>query len=159
MLKIRLARVGKKKQPAYRMVVADSRSPRDGAFVEIIGHYDPLQDPAALVVDEDKAVGWLQKGAQPSDTAARLLSGLGVLEKAGLPPLPVPKPKAKKPKIKKSEADVEAKPEADVEAKPEADAEAKPEADAEAKPEADAEAKPEADAEAKPEADASKSEK
>ena len=88
MLRIRLTRVGKKKKPAYRLVVADSRSPRDGAFVEIIGHYDPLQDPANLTVKEERAVDWLKKGARPSDTAAKLLSRLGILEKAGLPPLP-----------------------------------------------------------------------
>lgn len=88
MLRIRLTRVGKKKKPAYRLVVADSRSPRDGAFVEIIGHYDPLQEPANLTVKEERAVDWLQKGARPSDTAAKLLSRLGILEKAGLPPLP-----------------------------------------------------------------------
>ena len=88
MLRIRLTRVGKKKKPAYRLVVADSRSPRDGAFVEIIGHYDPLQDPANLIVKEERAVAWLKKGARPSDTAAKLLSRLGILEKAGLPPLP-----------------------------------------------------------------------
>ena len=88
MLRIRLTRVGKKKKPAYRLVVADSRSPRDGAFVEIIGHYDPLQDPANLTVKEERAVDWLKKGARPSDTAAKLLSRLGILEKAGLPALP-----------------------------------------------------------------------
>ena len=88
MLRIRLTRVGKKKKPAYRLVVADSRSPRDGAFVEIIGHYDPLQDPANLTVKEERAVDWLKKGARPSDTAAKLLSRLGILEKAGLPPQP-----------------------------------------------------------------------
>lgn len=100
MLRIRLSRVGKKKQPAYRIVVADSRSPRDGAFLKIIGHYNPLTDPATLVVKEEEAVHWLQKGAQPSETAAKLLSRLGVMEKAGLQPVvhraePVaPKPKA-----------------------------------------------------------------
>ena len=88
MLRIRLTRVGKKKKPAYRLVVADSRSPRDGAFVEIIGHYAPLQDPATLTVKEERAVDWLKKGAKPSDTVAKLLSRLGILEKAGLPPLP-----------------------------------------------------------------------
>jgi small subunit ribosomal protein S16 len=65
LLRIRLSRVGKKKQPTYRVVVADSRSPRDGSFLKIIGHYNPLTDPATLVVKEDEAVRWLEKGAKP----------------------------------------------------------------------------------------------
>ena len=87
MLRIRLARVGKKKQPAYRIVVADSRSPRDGAFIKIIGHYNPLTNPATLVVKDEEAVQWLQKGAQPSETAAKLLTRAGVMEKAGMAPV------------------------------------------------------------------------
>jgi small subunit ribosomal protein S16 len=83
LLRIRLSRVGKKKQPSYRIVVADSRSPRDGAFLKIIGHYNPLTDPATLVVQEDEAVRWLTSGAQPSETAAKLLTRAGVMEKAG----------------------------------------------------------------------------
>jgi small subunit ribosomal protein S16 len=86
-LRIRLSRVGKKKQPAYRLVVADQRAPREGAFLKIIGHYDPLTNPATLVVKEEEAVYWLQKGAQPSETVAKLLSRLGVMEKAGKPPV------------------------------------------------------------------------
>jgi small subunit ribosomal protein S16 len=82
LLRIRLRRVGKKKQPAYRLVVADSRAPRDGAFVEIIGHYNPLTDPTTLVIDEEKARTWLSRGAQPSETAAKLLARQGNLEKA-----------------------------------------------------------------------------
>ena len=81
MLRIRLRRVGKKKQPAYRLVVADSRAPRDGAFVEIIGHYNPLTEPATLVIDEEKARGWLSKGAQPSEAVAKLLASQGIIEK------------------------------------------------------------------------------
>ena len=87
MLRIRLTRVGKKKRPAYRIVVADSRAPRDGAFVEIIGHYDPLPDPARITINEERALDWLKAGAQPSDTAAKLLHKVGVLEKAGLKPI------------------------------------------------------------------------
>ncbi len=87
MLRIRLSRIGKKKQPAYRLVVTDSRSPRDGAFLKIIGHYNPLTDPATLVVKEDEAVHWLEKGARPSDTAAKLLTRVGVMEKAGKQPV------------------------------------------------------------------------
>lgn len=85
MLRIRLSRVGKKKQPSYRIVVADSRSPRDGAFLKILGHYNPLTDPATLVIQEEEAVRWLKRGAQPSETAAKLLTRAGVMEKAGKP--------------------------------------------------------------------------
>jgi len=87
LLRIRLTRVGKKKQPAYRLIVTDSRSPRDGAFLKIIGHYNPLTDPATLVVKEDEAVHWLEKGAQPSETAAKLLTRIGVMERAGRAPM------------------------------------------------------------------------
>ena len=81
MLRIRLRRVGAKKKPSYRLVVADIQAPRDGAFVEIIGHYDPMTDPETIVVKEEKALHWLQHGAQPTNTAARLLKKVGVLEK------------------------------------------------------------------------------
>ncbi len=78
MLRIRLRRVGKKKRPAYRVVVADSRAPRDGAFVDILGLYDPLTDPPTINLDEDKTRAWLRKGAQPSETAAKLLKRKGI---------------------------------------------------------------------------------
>ncbi|MGD9892109.1 MAG: 30S ribosomal protein S16 [Dehalococcoidia bacterium] len=78
MLKIRLRRVGKKKRPAYRVVVAESRAPRDGAFLDILGLYDPLTDPPTITVDEEKTKEWLRKGAQPSDTAAKLLKRQGI---------------------------------------------------------------------------------
>ncbi len=81
MVKIRLRRVGAKKKPSYRLVVADSRSPRDGAFIEIIGHFNPLTDPETLVVNEEKALHWLSQGAQPTVTAARLLTKAGIVEK------------------------------------------------------------------------------
>ncbi len=81
MVKIRLRRVGAKKRPSYRLVVADVRSPRDGAFISIIGHYDPLTDPETIVIDEEKALKWLKQGAQPTATAARLLSKTGIMEK------------------------------------------------------------------------------
>lgn len=81
MVKIRLRRLGAKKQPSYRLVVADSRAPRDGAFVDIIGHYNPLTNPATLVIDEEKALHWLKKGAQPTEPAAKLLSQKSILEK------------------------------------------------------------------------------
>ena len=81
MVKIRLRRVGAKKQPSYRLVVADARAPRDGAFIDVIGHYNPLTDPETIVIAEDKALNWLRQGAQPTATAARLLSKLGIMEK------------------------------------------------------------------------------
>ena len=81
MIKLRLRRVGAKNKPIYRVVVADSRSPRDGAFIEIIGHYDPVADPEFFAIDEEKALRWLRLGAQPTDTVARLLSKSGALEK------------------------------------------------------------------------------
>ena len=81
MLKIRLRRVGAKKKPSYRLVVADVRAPRDGAFVDIVGHYNPLTDPETIVIKEEKALHWLQQGAKPTDTTARLLDKAGVLEK------------------------------------------------------------------------------
>ena len=81
MVKIRLRRTGAKKKPSYRVVVADSRAPRDGAFISIIGHFNPLTDPETIVIDEEKALTWLRQGAQPTATAARLLSKVGILEK------------------------------------------------------------------------------
>ncbi len=81
MVKIRLRRTGAKKKPSFRLVVADSRAPRDGAFISIIGHYNPLTDPETVVIKEVEALEWLQKGAQPTETAARLLAKVGVLER------------------------------------------------------------------------------
>ncbi|MEJ7801606.1 MAG: 30S ribosomal protein S16 [Ilumatobacter sp.] len=79
-VKLRLTRIGKKKQPQYRIVAADARSPRDGRFIEILGHYDPRQDPSALTVDNDKAVKWLKEGAQPTERVAKLLTVSGAME-------------------------------------------------------------------------------
>ena len=81
MLKIRLRRVGAKKKPSYRLVVADARAPRDGAFISIIGHYDPLTEPETIAIDEEEALNWLRQGAQPTDTATRLLSKVGIIDK------------------------------------------------------------------------------
>ncbi len=81
MVKIRLRRVGAKNRPSYRLVAADSRAPRDGAFISIIGHYNPLTEPETVVIDEEKALHWLRQGAQPTATAARLLSKVGIMEK------------------------------------------------------------------------------
>ena len=78
-VRIRLTRVGATKQPTYRLVVADSRSPRDGRAIDTIGHYNPRTDPIELVVDEAKAKDWMSKGAQPSDTVRRLFKQAGVL--------------------------------------------------------------------------------
>ena len=82
MLRIRLRRMGAKKQPSYRLVVADIRAPRDGAFVDILGHYNPLTDPESVVINEEKALLWLKQGAQPTETAARLLTKAGIMEKS-----------------------------------------------------------------------------
>jgi small subunit ribosomal protein S16 len=81
MLRIRLRRTGARKHPSYRVVVADSRLARDGAFVEIIGNYDPMTNPETIVIKEERALHWLKQGAQPSDTTARLLGKAGILEK------------------------------------------------------------------------------
>ena len=80
-MRIRLRRVGAKKRPSYRVVVADSRAARDGKFVEQLGHYDPLTDPPTVVIDEDKALKWLRLGAQPSEAVGRMLKRLGTLER------------------------------------------------------------------------------
>jgi small subunit ribosomal protein S16 len=77
-VKIRLMRMGKKKQPTYRVVVADSRSPRDGRNIETIGHYRPRQDPPAADIDGEKALAWLHKGAQPTEQVQKLLTVSGV---------------------------------------------------------------------------------
>lgn len=82
MLKIRLRRVGAKKHPSYRIVVADSRAARDGAFVEQIGHYDPMTDPPTVTLDEEKARAWIVKGAQPTEAVARMLTRIENAAKA-----------------------------------------------------------------------------
>jgi len=159
LVKIRLRRIGAKKQPSYRLVVADSRAPRDGAFIAVIGHYNPLTDPETIVIDEEKALGWLKQGAQPTDTAARLLAKAGIIEepadrkekmKAGTPD----KPKASKKKAKAAAAEKAKAEEPKAEApKAEAEAEApaeEPEA-AEEKPKAEVAKEPEASAPETPE--------
>jgi small subunit ribosomal protein S16 len=78
LVKIRLRRVGAKNAPSYRLVVADSHSPRDGAFIAVIGHYNPLTDPETVVIDQEQARSWLKEGAQPTATAARLLAKAGI---------------------------------------------------------------------------------
>ena len=81
MVKIRLRRMGRKNRPSYRVVVADGRSPRDGKFIEIIGHYNPLTEPATISIDEERALKWLRHGAQPTDTVRSLLNKLGIMDK------------------------------------------------------------------------------
>lgn len=78
MLKIRLRRTGAKKQPSYRVVVAESTAPRDGTFIENLGHYNPLTEPTTFVVQEDRVRDWLQRGARPTERVARLLSSRGI---------------------------------------------------------------------------------
>jgi small subunit ribosomal protein S16 len=72
-VRLRLMRMGKKRQPTYRVVAADARSPRDGRFIEIVGTYAPREDPSRIEIDNDKAVGWLRNGAQPTETVRKLL--------------------------------------------------------------------------------------
>lgn len=79
-VKLRLMRMGKKKQPTYRVVAADARSPRDGRFIEIVGTYQPRQDPSVIKIDNDKAVAWLRKGAQPTERVEKLLKISGAWE-------------------------------------------------------------------------------
>lgn len=79
MVRIRLRRVGAKKQPSYRIVVADSHSPRDGRYIEVIGFYNPRTEPATMTVEEDRALYWLSVGAQPSDAVRHILDKLGTL--------------------------------------------------------------------------------
>ena len=80
-VKLRLKRMGAKKAPFYRIIVADSRSPRDGKFIEQVGTYNPLTNPALINVDEEKAIDWLSKGAQPTDTVKNIFSKCGIMEK------------------------------------------------------------------------------
>lgn len=81
MVRLRLQRTGRRKRPSYRIVAADSRAPRDGAFVEILGHYDPKTDPPTVEVDETKALKWLRDGARPSETVLSLLRKKGIMDR------------------------------------------------------------------------------
>jgi small subunit ribosomal protein S16 len=85
LVKIRLKRMGAKKRPFYRLVVADSRSPRDGRFIEEVGTYDPIANPAKVQIDADRVRDWMSKGARPSDIARKLLEQQGVLQRAPRP--------------------------------------------------------------------------
>ncbi len=100
-VKMRLSRVGGKKDPIYRVIVADSRMPRDGRFIEVVGHYNPQADPSVVEIDEEKAVKWLANGAQPTQTVEKLLRIAGVrkeFEKSSKKKQKKPKKKEKKPK-------------------------------------------------------------
>ena len=146
MLRIRLRRVGKKKQPMYRIVVADSRSPRDGAFVESLGYYQPLDDPSTIVLDQERARHWLERGAQPSDRVAKLLAVQGI---ADLPPklvarMQLGKQRAKETAAEKAKAKATEAPAAVATAEPAAEAEAP----AEPEPAAEASEEPSEQAEA-----------
>ena len=152
-VKLRLMRMGKKKQPTYRVVAADSRSPRDGRFIEIVGVYDPRPDPSAIRIDNDKAVDWLRKGAQPTESVRKLLEISGAWETfsgeaPSRPPRePAPEPAGKataKATAKSTEKNVapttDAPADAEAGGAPETDLEAEPE------PEAEPETEPEPDA-------------
>lgn len=80
MIRIRLRRTGAKKQPHYRIVVADARSPRDGKYIDLVGHYDPLTEPATIEVDAEKAARWIQQGAQMTESVEKLFARAGVLD-------------------------------------------------------------------------------
>jgi small subunit ribosomal protein S16 len=97
MVRIRLRRMGAKKQPTYRFVVSDARSPRDGRFIEILGHYNPRTEPKTVVINEDKVKEWLAQGAQPSDPVRRLLAEKGLVERGFISPT------KRRPKSEKAE--------------------------------------------------------
>ena len=108
MVKIRLMRMGAKKRPFFRVVVADSRSPRDGRFIENIGKYHPLEHPSLIEIDEERAMHWLQNGAQPTQPVRVLLEKTGVWDRfQGGPGTPVPPPPDEEKPSKKAQAAVE----------------------------------------------------
>ena len=163
-VKLRLMRMGKKKQPTYRVVAADSRSPRNGRFIEIVGTYQPRQDPSVIEIDNDKAVHWLRHGAQPTERVEKLLKISGAWEEftgvaPEIPATPEPTPNkgytAPAPP-KPPKAVVEAKEAADEETS--ADAAPAEEAPAEASAEEEAPAEAEASADAETSADAAPAE-
>jgi small subunit ribosomal protein S16 len=130
-VKIRLMRVGKKKQPTYRVVVADARSPRDGRFLEILGQYAPRQEPSVVSIDGERALHWLNAGAQPTESAAKLLQIAGVWDayKDANGKVAASKPKVKTKakavkEVKEAPAPAAAAPAAEAEAPAEAAAEA-----------------------------------
>jgi small subunit ribosomal protein S16 len=161
MVRIRLRRVGKRKQPHYRVVVADSHSPRDGRFIEVIGQYNPLTHPSEIEVNADKALEWLRKGAKPSDSVIALLKRTGVWTTFVADKGPAPK-KVKKHKVtekNKAAAEAKAAEKAAAQAAAAPAARAAPAAPAAPSPEtAPAEAEAAAEAAPAPEAEAGSSE-
>ena len=170
-VRIRLSRVGATKRPAYRVVAIDSRKPRDGRALEILGYYDPLTQPATVQIDAERLAAWVSRGALPSDTVARLIklngqkgahAGVAATAEAvaAKPPKAkrVRKPAAAKPAAAEPQAatqpEVATEPKATAE--PEAEAAAEPEAETAAEPvaESEAAAEPEAEAAAEPGAEA-----
>jgi len=155
-VKIRLMRMGKKKQPTYRVVVADGRSPRDGRYIEILGQYRPREEPSHFAVNDEKVLGWLRQGAQPTDQVHRLLVNAGIWEqyetdrKQQSRAVRTAAARAKGAAAAQSERDAVAKATAEAEAK--AAAEAKASEDAAAKEAAAAEAAAAETAAAEPEA-------
>lgn len=141
MVKIRLRRMGAKKRPFYRIVVADSRTARNGRFIEAIGHYDPTQDPPAIKLEKDRAEHWLSVGARPSDVMRGLLKKEGLLGGIAAPVEPEEEPKAKPRKrtkaVKAAEAAAKETPAAEAAAEEPAP-EAAPEAAEEPAPEPEA---------------------
>jgi small subunit ribosomal protein S16 len=133
-VKIRLMRVGKKKQPTYRVVVADARSPRDGRFLEILGQYAPRQEPSTVTLDNERALHWLNAGAQPTESAAKLLQIAGVWDayKSANGKTAAALPKPKTPKAKTVKAAPESAPAAEAAAAPAPEGDAEAEAPAEA---------------------------
>jgi len=178
LVKIRLRRAGRKKLPVYQIVAADSRAPRDGKFLEVVGHYQPTAKPHTVTIDRERVAYWMQTGAQPTATVRSLIRMTGLLHELRLKSLGRSEAeiteemekwqekqaerrqkrlvvKSRRRQLKKeaeAQPAVEAAPEAVAEAAPEAAVEAAPEAVAEAAPEAAVEAAPEAVAEAAPEA-------
>jgi small subunit ribosomal protein S16 len=154
LVKIRLRRIGAKKNPSYRIVVADSRAPRDGAFIAAIGHYNPLTDPETLVIDGEKAQSWLKSGAQPTDTAARLLAKAGIIEEpqARKEKMKAGAPKAKTSKKKKAKAAAAEAPKAAVTEEPKAEVTEEPKAKAAEEPKAEVTEKAKAEVTEEPEA-------
>ena len=109
-VRIRLQRLGRKKRPFYRLVAADARAQRDGVFLERLGHYNPISNPADVVIDEENTLKWLRRGAQPTDTAKRLLSQKGIWKKFTFEKLGRPLPEDEEPDTNEMLEDVDSSP-------------------------------------------------
>jgi small subunit ribosomal protein S16 len=152
-VKVRLTRVGSKKNPIWRVVVADGRSPRDGRCIETIGHYNPQTQPSRIVIDRERLQHWLDRGAQPSNTVKKLIRA----ENTGFDMPDAPAPESAPAPAAEAPAEAETAPDAEAAAEtPSAEAEAPAEEAAEAEPAAEASEEPAAEAEAS-EADADSS--